>query len=290
MTSWQEFPIRPQARPWAGINTRSGKLDDGTGQMVESSINCLINSADKLEKRKGFIRGIDQRFTGSVCGIHAYQDECGREWVLVADEGGFTITQPFAIPSFTSSDAYPSDPFQADGPVDTYYWRNTALYTQSAGSLVLKSGESDGGDMSWFKDATNFSYSLTGEWTLAVGSSLVLTIKAGAVAKLQATVADASGTVTATLTWIDSTGSSTVLGQVGLGAVSIGSLYISYSRDTVNSTYTAILQATPTGGGLSQIQDYTSINALSDSDFGQGTAVRLLGAAQLSSIQGAPLG
>ena len=68
MTKWQEFPLRPQGRPWAGINTRSGKLDDGSGMMTDSSVNCIINEADKLEKRKGMIRGLDERFAGAVCG------------------------------------------------------------------------------------------------------------------------------------------------------------------------------------------------------------------------------
>ncbi len=294
MTQWQEFPLRPQGRPWVGINTRSGKLDDGSGQMTDSSVNCIINRGDKLAKRKGLVRGLDERFAGSVCGLHKYTDECGREWLLVADEGGFSIRQPFAIPSFAATDAYPSDSFQTDGPVSSE-WSNTANYAQLGGALVLNAGILDGSDMRWFKDATNFSYKVDGGWVGAADSSAIFVIKQGAVARLEAQVISALGFITVSLVWTDATGAARVLGQVGLPVgTETGDLTLSYSRDAVGGVFTAQLVVQPTDGDAIQIQDFESINAVEDADFGQGTSLRIesitgVAAASITSVQGAPL-
>ena len=295
MTQWQEFPLRPQGRPWVGINTRSGKLDDGSGQMTDASVNCIINRADKLEKRKGLIRGLDERFAGSVCGLHKYTDECGREWLLVADEGGISIRQPFAIPSFAATDAYPSDSFQADGPVNSSTWTNVGNYGQSGGALVLNAGVLDGGDMRWFKDATNFSYELAGGWELNPDSTVVFIIKQGAVARLEALIADIGEVFTAQLLWTDAAGVEFDMGTAGLPiGTETGNVTISYSRDAANGVFAAQLLVQPTDGEALQIQDFTSINAVDDADFGQGTSVRIesttgISASTITGVQGAPL-
>ena len=295
MTQWQEFPLRPQGRPWVGINTRSGKLDDGSGQMTDASVNCIINRGDQLAKRKGLIRGLDERFAGSVCGLHKYTDECGREWLLVADEGGFSIRQPFAIPSFAATDAYPSDSFQADGPVSTDDWSNTANYSQLGGALILNAGVLNGGDMRWFKDATNFSYQVVGGWVSAPNSSTIFVIKQGGVARLEARVVSSLGFVVASLVWTDATATERVLGQAALPVgTETGILTLSYSRDAVNGVFTAQMVVQPTGGAAIQVQDFESINAVEDADFGQGTSLRIesttgVDAASITSIQGAPL-
>jgi hypothetical protein len=59
MTTWQEFPLRPAGRPWPGLNTRGGALDNGTGQLDDGSFGMIINEADILEKRKGLVRGLN---------------------------------------------------------------------------------------------------------------------------------------------------------------------------------------------------------------------------------------
>lgn len=296
MTKWQEFPLRPQARPWAGINTRSGKLDDGSGQMTDSSVNCIINEADKLEKRKGMIRGLDERFAGAVCGLHKYTDECGREWLLVADEGGFSIRQPFAIPSFTSSDAYPSDSFQAAGTVNVSTWQNTALYEQAGGLLVLKSGETNGGDLVWFKEATNFSYESTFEYFVDGACSLVGIIKrSSGQARIEARVSSDGVNISGELVWIDSTGAESSLGTLDLGTtVFTGTVVLSYQRNTVTDQYVVTMDATPTDSGLERVQDFTTLTALDDADLGQGTALRVertltTTTPGIESVQGDPL-
>lgn len=294
MTKWQEFPIRPQGRPWVGINTRSGKLDDGSGQMEDSSINTIINRGDRLEKRKGLIRGIDERFAGSVCGLHKYTDECGREFLLVADEGGFSIRQPFFIPSFTSSDAYPSDSFQTDGEL-SLNWNNRGLYTQLGGSLLLVSTSLDGGDLDWFKLATNFSYQVEGEWTSGTDATAVFVIKKGAIARLEARIVDVAGLKTADVVWTDSLGIETTIGSLTLPAgTTTGSVIFSYNRDAGNGVFTIEMVVQPTGESAQTFQDLATINALSDADFGQGTALRLertsfASFSSIESIQGDPL-
>jgi len=295
VTKWQEFPIRPQGRPWVGINTRQGKLDDGSGQMVDSSINCIINNSDKLEKRKGLIRGIDERFAGAVCGLHKYTDECGREWLLVADQAGFSIRQPFSIPSFRASDAYPSDSFQADGPVDPNRWNNRTTYTQLDGSLQLVPGMLVGDDLLWFKLASNFSYQLEWNFVYEATSRTVAIIKASLTtpARLEGRISTDDGFQ---LVWIDVAGVETVLGFVdplALPPVSSNAV-LSYTRDTVNNNYVATLDVELLDLAAFRIQNLGTLNAVNDQGFGQATGVRLerssLGVTpEILDVQGRPI-
>jgi len=295
VTKWQEFPIRPQGRPWVGINTRQGKLDDGSGQMVDSSINCIINNSDKLEKRKGLIRGIDERFAGAVCGLHKYTDECGREWLLVADQAGFSIRQPFSIPSFRASDAYPSDSFQADGPVDPNRWNNRTTYTQLDGSLQLVPGMLVGDDLLWFKLASNFSYQLEWNFVYEATSRTVAIIKASLTtpARLEGRISTDDGFQ---LVWIDVAGVETVLGFVDPLALppASGNAVLSYTRDTVNNNYVATLDVELLDLAAFRIQNLGTLNAVNDQGFGQATGVRLerssLGVTpEILDVQGRPI-
>lgn len=298
MTKWQEFPLRPQGRPWSGINTRSGKLDDGTAQMLDSSLNVIINEGDKLAKRKGMVRGLDERFAGSVCGIHRYTDECGREWLLIADELGFSVRQPFSIPSFAASDAYPSDQFADDGPPNPTYWRNAGGYTQEGGFLRVIDGddaETDGGEMSWFKDATNFSYEVTMNYLTKGASTVTAIIKKGDVARLEArAIQSLLAEVSIEIVWVNAAGTERVLASESLGSVDSGVFTFSYVRDAGRGVFAVTLMVTPLDGPTFLLQDFTTLNALDDADFGQGTAVRIQNilsatAPGIGSIQGGPL-
>jgi hypothetical protein len=295
MTKWQEFPIRPQGRPWVGINTRSGKLDDGSGQMTDSSINAVINQADQLAKRKGLIRGIDERFAGAVCGLHKYTDECGREWLLVADQAGISIRQPFSIPSFRASDAYPSDSFQADGPVDPNRWNNRTTYVQVDGSLVLVPGVLVGDDLTWFKLATNFSYQLEWNFVYEPTSRTVGIIKMSlsTPARLEGRVSTDDGFQ---IVWIDVAGVETVLGFVAPIALppTGGNVKLSYTRDTVGNNYVVTMDVELTDVAAFRIQNLVTLNAVNDAGFGQATGLRLerdsLGdTPEILDVQGRPI-
>ncbi len=275
MTKFQEFPLRPQGRPWPGINTRSGKLDDGTGQMTDSSVNTIINRADRLTKRKGLIRGIDERFDGSVCGLHRYTDECGREFLLVADEGGISIRRPFAIPQFGNSDAYPSDSFEEAGLVDPNFWLNTDFYRQNQG-LLLVTGALNGGDLRWFKDATNFSYLIVFDYALSGDSTIVGIIKqSSGSARIEGRISRVGTVVTADMVWIDISGVETNLATANIGNDLTGRVTLNYTRNTVDNTFSVQMQIEPVEDPEVVLQDFTTLTTLNDTDLGQGTSLRL---------------
>ncbi len=297
MTKWQEFPLRPQGRPWSGINTRSGKLDDGSGQMTDSSVNVIINRGDNLSKRKGLVRGIDERFSGAVCGLHTYTDECGLEWLLVADQESFSIRQPFAVPKFKNSDAYPSDSFQSDGAVEPTNWANSLLYEQAAGALVLKSGVLNGGDMRWFKDASNFSYQMTLDYDLSLTAvcRAVVVIKASSgLARIEGRVIASASNVTCDLVWINSTGVEVVLVTAGIGPHFTGCIRLSYQRDVGESTFTVQATVDPPEAVAIVLQDDSTLNAVDDADFGQRSELRIerdlpTTAAGITEVIGGPI-
>ena len=122
MTKHQEFPLRPQGSPWPGLNTKGGVLDPGQGFLEDGSKNQIINEADVLSKRLGFVRGLDERFDGVVCGLFRYTSGCGVEYLIVSDEDGIKVRTPFSIPEFLGSDSIPFDDFET---LDTTRWSPT---------------------------------------------------------------------------------------------------------------------------------------------------------------------
>jgi len=296
MTTWQEFALRPQGRPWPGLNTRGGALDNGTGQLEDGSINQIINEADILEKRKGFVRGLPENFTGVVCGLFKYTDDCGREWLLVADEEAISIRQPFAIPVFTNSDAYPFDNFFTGtdmvGEVSTSTWRNTARYTLRDDKLVEVAGASEMAApqlsqadwLRWFKEATNLSYQVRIEYEfqtddteqhqgVVIKGNGDLTTGAYLQAEL---VFSALGTYQATLFLREASGNLKELattGVTGLLTPATGFLTLQYTRDLVTGEFVASLVVVPSGG--TQVTIFNNLTALEDADLGQvsGTGV-----------------
>lgn len=170
MTRWTEFPLRRPGAAWPGIDTKGGRLDNGTGQLTDRSVNCTINRSDLLEKRKGFVRGLNERFSDVVCGLHRYTDNCGREWLLVADADEIKVREPFALPVFETDDAYPNDSFAAAGP-DQDLWRNVVGYTNQGGQLRRTGAELStpfprASYLRWFKDASNRSYQVELEYVM----------------------------------------------------------------------------------------------------------------------------
>ncbi len=243
--------------------------------MTDSSVNVIINRADRLAKRKGLIRGIDERFDGSVCGLHKYTDECGREFLLVADEGGISIRRPFFIPQFGNSDAFPSDSFQEAGLVDPNFWLNTDFYVQNQG-LLLATGALNGGDLRWFKDATNFSYLIVFNYVLDGDCTVVGIIKqSSGSARIEGRITRVGTVVTATLVWIDINGAETELGTANTGNDLTGQVTLSYTRDVVASEFSVQMLTAPEEDPEVSLEDFTTLTLLNDSDFGQGTSLRL---------------
>lgn len=131
-------------------------------------VNINIQPFDTLSKRKGLVRAFDERFNGVVCGLFAYTDNCGNEYVLVADQTGFSIRTPSVLPSFVIADCYPFDNFSVAGELDPLKWRNTARYEAVDDEMVLVAGaavvsetvlqDSLNACTRWFKDACSSSY------------------------------------------------------------------------------------------------------------------------------------
>jgi hypothetical protein len=171
MTQPQSFPLKLLGQPWPGVNTRGGILDMGNGQLTDRSTNVIINAMDTLEKRPGFVRGLDERFFGSVCGLHRYTDEQGREWLLVVDEEGFKVRQPFDVPVFQTDDRLPNDGFvgTADRPNLDRWIDEPLAYELLDGRLRLRNGLTNStNSLRWFKETplgieTEIQYTLQDE-------------------------------------------------------------------------------------------------------------------------------
>ncbi len=300
MTSWQEFSLRPQGLPWPGLNTRGGALDNGTGQLEDGSVGMIINEGDILEKRKGFVRGLPEQFTGVVCGLFKYTDDCGVEWVLVADESLISIRQPFVIPTFTQSDAYPFDSFSTPGApvvgvgdVDPDNWRNLARYTLREDRLVevttnavLANDFLDTADwLRWFKEATNLSYQVRIEYEfVAVDTQQQqgIVVKGNgdllAGAYLQAEIVFSNtGTYEVRLFHRQASGILSRIGEAtiaGSTTPATGFLTLKYTRDLTADAgfqFAVTAEVSPIGGSSTVVSSF--INGLQDADLGQISAV-----------------
>lgn len=299
MTSWQEFPLRPVGRPWPGLNTRGGALDNGTGQLEEGSVGMIINEGDTLEKRKGFVRGLNERFTGVVCGLFKYTDDCGVEWVLVADESLISIRQPFVVPTFTQSDAYPFDAFTTPdaplaevGSVDPDNWRNLTRYTLREDKLVevltnaaLTNDFLDTTDfLRWFKEATNLSYQVRIEYefdeTSLTQQHQAVVIKGNgdltAGAYLQAEMVYTPTLYEVRLFHREASGVISEIARqtiVGSETPPTGFLTLKYTRDLTapgGNQFAVAADVLPLGGILTTASAF--LDALQDADLGQVSA------------------
>lgn len=289
MTQWQEFSLRPQGRPWPGLNTRGGRLDNGTGQLEDGSINQIINEADILEKRKGIVRGLNERFDGVVCGLFKYTDDCGREFLVVADESGIFIRQPFEIPVFTASDAYPFDNF-SELAISTVNWRNTSDYETADDEMVqipglpaisgLRIVPAD--IMRWFKEATNKSYQIRIEYRFEDQPSeqhKAIIIKGNGDLNTGAflqgeLVFDNRGIYRVQVFHRTADLSVTEILNADITGQRTGFFTLQYRRDERTASFLPGVQVFPTGG-TPVLQNAPSLNTIQDADLGQVTGIGL---------------
>lgn len=283
MTKWQEFPLRPQGQPWPGLNTRGGLLDPGGGQLEDGSFNQLINEGDLLEKRKGFIRGLEERFDGPVCGLFAYTDECGREFLIVADQLGIKVRAPFNIPLFLGSDGFPNDIFNET--LSTERWRNTTDYETFESALRLVSaalattGETtpESRHLNWFKDAPVPSYFVLIGYEFARSSSKpqvasAIMRKNGTTAYLIGDVVFNSGLSTYKVVVRLVEGATTTdlltVNLTGIAAAA-GQFTLTFNA----ATRTITVRVLPTGGTI--VTQSVTITELQTGNLGQGTSIGL---------------
>jgi hypothetical protein len=275
MTKFHEMPLRPQGQPWPGLNTRGGRLDPGMGQLEDGSFNAVINEADILEKRKGLVRGLDERFEGPVCGLFRYTDDCGVEYLVVADQEGVKVRTPFDVPTFLGSDSLPNDGFTS---LDTTRWTNTDDYTIFLGSLVLVStalplsSVETNRLMQWFKESVLASYFAEIQYHLVAESSqrqqVAVAIKRVVDSYLIARVTLVGSDYSFSLEIVES-GSSTTLASGALQGALLaeGFLRISYSATTMTVT----IRVVPSGG--SQVTADAVLSEAQDNNLGQNTAL-----------------
>jgi hypothetical protein len=81
--------------------------------------------------------------------------------------------------------------------------------------------------------------------------------------------------VYARLVWIDGNGTETVLVEENTGNDERGSALLTYVRDVGNSAFSVQFLVFPEEDPEVALQDFTTLTTLDDSEFGQGTSLRL---------------
>lgn len=276
MTRWNAIPLRQQGKPWPGLNTAGGKIDPGVGFLEDGSFNAIINEEDILEKRKGMIRGLDERFDGPVCGLFRYTDECGAEYVVVADSSGINVRTPFNIPVFLGSDSLPNDGFDT---LDTTRWSPTTDYEVFQGALQLNILSSLTSDefvsesrlMQWFKPSVLTSYQVEIEYEMVAGSTLQVVsvvIKRTGSTYLEAVVFLNGSDYFVRLNLVQAGVRSDLQQSVLQGsALANGFLRLSYNSETRIATVRVI----PSGG--SQVTLSSTLSEAQDANLGQNSAI-----------------
>ena len=305
MTRWTAFPLRKPGEAWSGIDTKSGKLDDGRALLTEDSINVQVNRKDLLEKRHGLVRGLNERFGTVVCGLHTYTDNCGNEWVLVASDAGIAIRHPGVILPGTADDSYPVDNFSS--ALSDITWRNTALYTATGDALLRVSGTSTtpfdaASYLRWFKDASAAAYEVQAEYAFTAGVSgkqvVSIAIKGsgdlltGSYLQADLDFTD-GGAYLARLYRITAARQRVQLGQIDVAGSRItpeGFFTLGYRRtfDTSTPLFVPFIEVVPTGGAL-QIVVGASLDEAADRDLGQVSAIGCSVDASVLAVSGGPL-
>ena len=300
MSRWQEFPLRPQGQPWPGLNTRGGRTDPGQGFLEDGSFNAIVNEVDILEKRKGFVRGLDERFTGPVCGLFRYTDNCGVEYLVVADSSGIFVRTPFNIPVFLGSDSLPNDDFEA-AEIDTDRWSSgTEFYRTFLGSMTigLLTTQIDVPRvpeerfMQWFKPAALSSYQVEVQYAFTVGSgqqNVAVIIKRTGDTYLIANV-QISDAYTVVISLVQAGVVTELDGSELEGAeLANGFLRLAYNADTRTVTCRVI----PSGGA--QVTLSKVLNEAQDNNLGQDSALGITNAVladqpEILNVRGGALG
>jgi hypothetical protein len=288
MTDHNHFPVRGGAA-WPGTNTLSGKLDDGSGQLTLNSKNVMINTADTLAKRKGFVRGLDERFSGPVCGLHRYTSECGIEYLLVADETGIFVRTPFAVPFFTTSDAYPNDDFP--GTTNTpnmTWWRDPSIgYKHTNGILRIKAGQPN--PLVWFKDATSTSYQLIVDFVIDESEStggvkifLKSSSDSGMSGSLFLDIAISGTNLIGTINFRNVVDSAVATGTVV--RTRTGRAFVRYDASTRRVSAEVFTSGNP-------LELEATLTAVQDAELGQQSMLQIVGSGVtgIDTISGAPL-
>ncbi len=279
MTQHNAFPLRG-GPAWPGSNFLGGTLDDGSGQLTDRSKNVQINTADVMEKRKGFTRGLDEQFVGAVCGLHRYTDECGIEYLLVADESQIHIRAPFAIPVFQVSDAYPNDGFSGTtASVDLSRWRDPSLgHRHLVSSLALRVGVIAPQPLVWFKEATSQSYKVASKYKFPNTAStetvdyFIKSTNDDGKGSLRLRVENVGGAIGVALSFINLSG--TVL-ELDAGSLAPTGLAGDLTDFSYNAATRRVKVAIFVDGTGNPVEFDVTLTTVQDADLGQKTMLGL---------------
>ena len=279
MTKFQEFPLRPQGQAWPGLNTRGGILDPGSGFLEDGSVNAIINEADLLEKRKGLVRGLDERFEGVVCGLFRYTDECGIEYIVVADQESIKPRTPFSIPEFLGTDSIPTDDFLT---LSDSLWSGTENYHAVLGALQLRDTvplrTTDFVPatefLTWFKAAALTSYFVEIQYRFAnMGKEVAsVIIKRSGSNYLIASVVSDGAVYKVVLDFVFG-GVRTTLSTVSIGDLALRDGFLRLSYEVQVGAFVATARVIPSGSG--QASASGNLNENQAVVLGQGSAVAL---------------
>ena len=289
MTRWVGTPLRKPDQAWSGIDTKSGKLDDGRAMLTQESINVQVNQKDTLAKRNGFVRALQERFGTVVCGLHTYTDHCGNEWLLVASDESIEIRHPGVILPFTADDSYPTDNFSTE--LSELLWRNTELYTATGDALLRSSGSSTApfdaaSYLRWFKPAAAAAYQVQIQYAFTpgiAGKQVVSIAIKGQGDLLSGSYLQADlefthgGAYLARLYRISASRQRTQLAQIivqGSTTVPEGFFTLKYSRSFNGPLpqFIPSIEVVPTGGAL-QVAAGATLDEAQDRDLGQMSGI-----------------
>lgn len=302
------MPIRQPGKPWSGMDSLGGRTDDGTGQLNENSVNVTINEVDRLQKRLGFVRGLAERFGTVVCGLHAYVDNCGQQWLLVASDEGVSIRQPFNVPVFENDDSYPTDDFSDEAGLSESNWRNTDLYLATGGALLRTVDDSStpfdaASFLRWFKNAGAKSYEVTiqYEFNTNVSTTQVCSVvikgvgdlSSGRRLQLDLSFNASDSLYVAKIYKTDATGELLEIGTLDVqGSLTSpsGFLTLGYERNFTGQlpVLRAVATVVPTGGG-SQTFNGFNMTELEDIELGQVSAIGCSQNVSILQVTGGPL-
>lgn len=280
MTRWAHQPLRPEGQPWPGLNTRDGRIDPGVGQMADCT-NVVIDRGDVLEKRRGFIRGLNERFLGPVCGLFPYLDSCGQEWLVVAHESGIAVRQPFDLILVQTADCYPVDNFEG-AELSADWIEGAAGYAVAGGALVRTAGP-DFDDLDtvvdnalrWFKPACAQSYRLNVQFEFqaqAIEQRIAIVLKEGdsGACVLGLVTFTSGGNYQARLLRRGADQQFTLLDTLVLTGQPSGFLQLSYAALTRKATLTVNVTGGTVGGEIE-----AELTEAQHNDLGQGTGVSI---------------
>ena len=174
-----EYPLRRPGEFWRGIVLKTGVLELRSGEILDAR-NVWQDLGDTIEKRRGFIRGYPDLYSGKVTSLPWHRDSVLSKSYLLTDADGLKLISGFVPPtppsSFPTADGYPNDNYNradvefladaADKWVAVQTEASPTNFGISANRARIVTPGSDGGitragGKAWFKPAPQPYYKVS---------------------------------------------------------------------------------------------------------------------------------